>query len=195
MNRIHAVKLAPSILAADFARLAEQVVEAERAGADRIHVDVMDGHFVPNLSLGAANVESLRRVTHVPLEAHLMIQRVSELIDPGCEVEVDGGIDATTVPLVVGAGATVLIAGSAIFRDPDGVTAAMMRLQAAINQHEVEEAWRIVDPILNAGSPPYEYEPGTWGPREVERLVSPPGGWHNPTLMAVDSRQREVVAQ
>jgi pentose-5-phosphate-3-epimerase len=195
MNRIHAVKLAPSILAADFARLAEQVVEAERAGADRIHVDVMDGHFVPNLSLGAANVESLRRVTHVPLEAHLMIQRVSELIDPGCEVEVDGGIDATTVPLVVGAGTRVLIAGSAIFRDPDGVTAAMMRLQAAINQHEVEEAWRIVDPILNAGSPPYEHEPGTWGPREVERLVSPPGGWHNPTLMAVDSRQREVVAQ
>src|SRR5499427_2352979 len=68
-----AINIAPSILAADFARLGEQVAEAERAGASRIHVDVMDGHFVPNISMGAPIVESLRRVTRLPLETHLMI--------------------------------------------------------------------------------------------------------------------------
>jgi ribulose-phosphate 3-epimerase len=227
MSAIGQVKLAPSILAADFARLGEQVAEAERAGADRIHVDVMDGDFVPNLSMGPAIVESLRKITHLPLETHLMVsdpdlfldefaaagsdsflvhwegnnnlhrtvQRIKALrkhagvainpatpaavleeivqdvdlvlvmtvnpgfghqhfirttlskianvralverLTPGCEVEVDGGIDATTAPLVVRAGATVLVAGSAVFGEPDGVTAAMTRLHAAINQLEV----------------------------------------------------------
>jgi ribulose-phosphate 3-epimerase len=230
MSRIEPVKLAPSILAANFARLGEQVIEAEKAGADRIHVDVMDGDFVPNLSMGPAIVESLRKVTRLPLETHLMVSdpelfldefaaagsdsflvhwegnnnlhrtvqrikalakragvainpatpptvleeiiqdvdlvlvmtvnpgfghqhfirttvskiaRVRELVErlkPGCEVEVDGGIDAATVPLVVRAGATVLVAGSAIFGDREGVTAAMTRLQAAINEDEREPA-------------------------------------------------------
>ena len=216
-----AVKLAPSILAADFARLGEQVTEAERAGADRIHVDVMDGHFVPNLSMGAGIVRSLRRATGLPLEIHLMvadpdvflnqfveagadsflvhwegnanlhrtvqriralgkpagiainpatpalvlqeilqdvqqvlimtvnpgfghqyflpttlpkIQRVDQMIKQAkseCELEVDGGIDAKTAPLAVAAGANILVAGTAIFGESEGVTAAMERLRAA----------------------------------------------------------------
>ena len=76
-----AVKLAPSILAADFARLGEQVAEAERAGADRIHVDVMDGHFVPNIAIGAPIVQSLRRVTSLPMETHFMISHPDFFLD------------------------------------------------------------------------------------------------------------------
>ena len=218
------LKLAPSILSADFAHLGKQVGEAEEAGADRIHVDVMDGHFVPNISMGAPIVQSLRQVTRLPLETHLMISdpdffldefteagsdaflvhwegnhnlhrtvqrikalgkrvgvvinpatpaavleeilqdvdqvlvmtvnpgfghqhfihttlpkirrvhRMIEEIKPGCDLEVDGGIDATTAPLAVDAGANVLVAGSAIFNESDGVVAAMKRLLAAVEQ-------------------------------------------------------------
>lgn len=68
------VKIAPSILSADFARLGEQVQEAEAAGADYIHVDVMDGHFVPNLTVGPLVVEAIRPLTSLPLDVHLMIE-------------------------------------------------------------------------------------------------------------------------
>jgi len=218
------VKLAPSILSADFARLGAAVAEAEAAGADRIHVDVMDGHFVPNITIGPVVVRSLRAVTKLPLECHLMIEdpdryvgefasagadtltvhpegarhlhrtvhkirelgkrvgvalnpatseaaieeilrdldlvlvmtvnpgfggqkfiestlpklrRIRELIDavnPACELEVDGGIDASTAVAVVSAGARVLVAGNAVFGAKDGVAAGSQRILEAANQ-------------------------------------------------------------
>lgn len=206
--------VAPSILAADFSRLGDEVAAVERGGAHRLHIDVMDGHFVPNLSMGPAVVKSLRPRTRLMLEVHLMItdpsryaepflaagadrlivhlevlpeprplieqirsvgrspalvvnpdtpvealepyipdidlalcmtvhpgfggqaylatsnervRRLRELIDrlnPKCELEVDGGVDRETAPGALAAGASVLVAGTAIFRAADGAESA-----------------------------------------------------------------------
>jgi len=83
------VKLAPSILSADFGRLGEQVAEATRAGADYIHVDVMDGHFVPQITIGAPVVAAVRKWTDLPLDVHLMIEAPEHQISQFAQAEAD----------------------------------------------------------------------------------------------------------
>jgi ribulose-phosphate 3-epimerase len=75
------VRIAPSLLAADFARLGEEIAAAERGGADLLHIDIMDGHFVPNLTMGPPVVRSIKRVAHVPLDVHLMIEEPDRYIE------------------------------------------------------------------------------------------------------------------
>ena len=87
------VRIAPSILSADFARLGEEVAAIDAAGADFIHVDVMDGHFVPNLTIGPLVVKALRKVTQKPFDVHLMISPV----DPYIEEFAEAGADIMTV--------------------------------------------------------------------------------------------------
>ena len=75
------IKVTPSILSADFSKLGEEIIKIDQAGADMIHIDVMDGHFVPNLTLGAPIVKALRTVTKLPFDVHLMINNPENLID------------------------------------------------------------------------------------------------------------------
>jgi ribulose-phosphate 3-epimerase len=75
------VKIAPSILSADFSKLGEEIKEVERGGADYIHVDVMDGHFVPNITIGPLIVDSIRPITKLPLDVHLMIENPDQYIE------------------------------------------------------------------------------------------------------------------
>jgi ribulose-phosphate 3-epimerase len=83
------VELLPSILSADFAHLADQIAEAARGGASVVHVDVMDGHFVPNITIGPVVVKSLRKVTRLPLDCHLMIENPDEFIPAFAEAGAD----------------------------------------------------------------------------------------------------------
>ena len=85
--------IAPSILSADFSRLGEEINAVERVGADWIHVDVMDGHFVPNITIGPAVVEAVKRVTGLPLDVHLMIENADQYL----EDFVKAGSDSLTV--------------------------------------------------------------------------------------------------
>lgn len=83
------VKIAPSILSADFGRLADEARRTQDAGADMIHLDVMDGHFVPNITMGPATVESLRKATTLPLDVHLMISNPADYVDGFIEAGAD----------------------------------------------------------------------------------------------------------
>jgi ribulose-phosphate 3-epimerase len=93
----HKIKLAPSILSADFGRVGEQVAEATRAGADYIHVDVMDGHFVPNITIGPPVVAAIRPHTNLPLDVHLMIEEPDKYIQQFAQA----GADIITVHVEV----------------------------------------------------------------------------------------------
>jgi ribulose-phosphate 3-epimerase len=110
------VRLAPSILSADFAHLARDVAAVEAGGADLIHVDVMDGHFVPNLTIGPPVIAAIRRVARVPLDVHLMIDNPDRYLAAYVEA---------------GAGATQIVAGHAVFGQPDAA-AAVRALRAAV---------------------------------------------------------------
>ncbi len=83
------IKVAPSILSADFSRLGEEVTAVERAGADMIHVDVMDGHFVPNITIGPLVVSALSKITKLPLDVHLMIENPEKYIEPFAKAGAD----------------------------------------------------------------------------------------------------------
>lgn len=87
------VKIAPSILSADFSRLADEIVKIEQAGADWVHIDVMDGHFVPNLTFGPPVVAAIRKVTKLPFDVHLMVTNPQDLIAPF----IKAGADIITV--------------------------------------------------------------------------------------------------
>ena len=84
------LKIAPSLLAADFARLAEEIEKVEKAGCDLLHIDVMDGHFVPNITIGPFIVKAIRKITRLPLEAHLMIEKPERYIGDFVRAGADG---------------------------------------------------------------------------------------------------------
>ncbi|HET6823113.1 MAG TPA: ribulose-phosphate 3-epimerase [Anaerolineales bacterium] len=95
--------LAPSILSADFARLAEEISTVEAAGADWIHVDVMDGHFVPNITMGPFIVETFRRITSLPLDVHLMIEKPERYLEAFAKAGASGlTVHVETCPDIVG---------------------------------------------------------------------------------------------
>ena len=128
------MKLSASILSSNFGRLAEEVQAVERAGADWIHVDIMDGHFVPNLTIGPKAVEAVRSATELPLDVHLMIEQPERYLEDFARAGADRlGVHEDTIGGLVAAGVDVFVAGSAIFGGGD-YAANIQRLRAHMNQ-------------------------------------------------------------
>jgi ribulose-phosphate 3-epimerase len=136
---MNVIKIAPSILSADFARLGEHVQEAEAAGADVIHVDVMDGSYVPNITVGVPVIKALRRVTNLPLDVHLMI------VQPERHVEafVDAGVNTLTVHVE---------ASVHLHRTLQMIRDRGVRAGVALNPHTpvvmIEHVYELLDQVL-----------------------------------------------
>src|SRR6185312_1835218 len=151
------IEIAPSILSADFTRLAEEISTVEKAGASILHVDVMDGRFVPNITVGLPVVKAISRATRLPIDAHLMIvepgQYAEQFVKAGAQmvsihIEADphahrtlsairaagaeGGIDADNIAEVAAAGAEIIVSGSAIFGADDPGTALRQLREATV---------------------------------------------------------------
>lgn len=225
MGKVNSFRLCASVLSADFRCLEDQVKQLEEAGVDEIHVDVMDGHFVPNLTMGPFIVSTLKRITHLPLDVHLMVENPDRMIpwyaeagahrlsvqvetcphihrtlqnihSLGCEagvvlnpgtpaswleevvlyadlilvmtvnpgfsgqsflpevlpkiakvrdlventhskavIQVDGGIDQNTLPLVYAAGARYIVSATAIFKHPEGIKAGVNALRESVQKN------------------------------------------------------------
>ena len=127
------VKIAPSILAADFARLGEEIAAVAAAGADFIHIDVMDGHFVPNITIGAPVVKSLRKTSDLPFDVHVMIAPVDPFIDDFAEA----GADILTVHPE---------AGAHLHRTLQRIRAAGMKAGVALNPATPAA---VIEPVLD----------------------------------------------
>jgi ribulose-phosphate 3-epimerase len=133
---VSGVKIAPSILSADFGRLAEEIAAAEEGGADWIHVDVMDGHFVPNITIGPLVAAAARRATRLPLDTHLMIEKPERYIDAFA----DAGVDLLTVHVE---------ASPHLHRTVEAIHQAGMKAGVALNPATPIEAIREIVPYVD----------------------------------------------
>src|SRR5256885_16588801 len=146
INRMNGIRIAPSVLSVDLTRLAEQVSQVVAGGADWLHVDVMDGRFVPTLTFGAGMIEALRKLTDKPLDVHLMAVEPERYIEP------------------------FAAAGASVFTfHPEATTHVQRHLAAARGRG------MLAGPPPHPGSPPAPAQGGVRGPRPPPRVTGEPG--------------------